>query len=158
MLPIIRRYFLYCRSSPCQRLQVFRWRRRKFLSSVVKYAFYVPKKNSFQIKIFEHNSNLAHQTTFCNCCYQKFPALTEVRKYLPYKKQFPCQSKKNSRFSTKPKRQMNAGSQNLKTTFIFCNFFTIMYTKTFLRKVHARYYQLPNEELSRVISDYFLLK
>ena len=29
-----------------------------------------------------------------------------------------------------------------------------MYTKTFLRKVHARYYQLPNEELSRAISDY----
>ena len=32
-----------------------------------------------------------------------------------------------------------------------------MYTKTFLRKVHARYYQLPNEELSRVISDYFFI-
>ena len=30
-----------------------------------------------------------------------------------------------------------------------------MYTKTFLRKVHARYYQLPNEELSREISNYF---
>ena len=29
-----------------------------------------------------------------------------------------------------------------------------MYTKNFLRKVHARYYQLPNEELSRTISDY----
>ena len=29
-----------------------------------------------------------------------------------------------------------------------------MYTKTFLRKVPSRYYQLPNEELSRVISDY----
>ena len=29
-----------------------------------------------------------------------------------------------------------------------------MYTKTFLRKVHARYYQLPNEELSRAINDY----
>ena len=29
-----------------------------------------------------------------------------------------------------------------------------MYTKTFLRKVHARYYQLPNEELSRAVSDY----
>ena len=27
-----------------------------------------------------------------------------------------------------------------------------MYTKTFLRKVHAHYYQLPNEELSRAIS------
>ena len=33
-----------------------------------------------------------------------------------------------------------------------------MYTKTFLRKVHTRYYQLSNEELSRAISDYFLLK
>ena len=29
-----------------------------------------------------------------------------------------------------------------------------MYTKTFLRKVHARYYQLPNEELSRAISNF----
>ena len=29
-----------------------------------------------------------------------------------------------------------------------------MYTKTFLRKVHTRYYQLPNEELSREISNY----
>ena len=29
-----------------------------------------------------------------------------------------------------------------------------MYTKTFLRKVHARYYQLPNEELSRAINDF----
>ena len=29
-----------------------------------------------------------------------------------------------------------------------------MYTKTFLRKVHARYYKLPNEELSKVINDY----
>ncbi len=29
-----------------------------------------------------------------------------------------------------------------------------MYTKTFLRKVHARYYQLSNEGLSRAISDY----
>ena len=29
-----------------------------------------------------------------------------------------------------------------------------MYTKTFLRKVHVRYYQLPNEELSREISNY----
>ena len=29
-----------------------------------------------------------------------------------------------------------------------------MYTKTFLRKVHARYYQLPNEELSKAINDY----
>ncbi len=29
-----------------------------------------------------------------------------------------------------------------------------MYTKTFLRKVHARYYQLPNEELSRAIRGY----
>lgn len=29
-----------------------------------------------------------------------------------------------------------------------------MYTKAFLRKVHARYYQLPNEELSQAISDY----
>ena len=29
-----------------------------------------------------------------------------------------------------------------------------MYTKTFLRKVHVRYYQLHNEELSRAISDY----
>ena len=29
-----------------------------------------------------------------------------------------------------------------------------MYTKTFLRKVHTRYYQLPNEELSKVINDY----
>ena len=29
-----------------------------------------------------------------------------------------------------------------------------MYTKTFLRKVHARYYQLSNEELSKVINDY----
>ena len=27
-----------------------------------------------------------------------------------------------------------------------------MYTKTFLRKVHARYYQLPNEKLSQVIN------
>jgi hypothetical protein len=27
-----------------------------------------------------------------------------------------------------------------------------MYTKIFLRKVHSRYYQLPNEELSRAIS------
>ena len=33
-----------------------------------------------------------------------------------------------------------------------------MYTKTFLRKVHARYYQLPNEELSRAISDYLKSK
>ena len=29
-----------------------------------------------------------------------------------------------------------------------------MYTKTFLRKVHTPYYQLPNEELSRAISRY----
>ena len=29
-----------------------------------------------------------------------------------------------------------------------------MYTKTFLRKVHTCYYQLPNEELSQAISDY----
>ena len=29
-----------------------------------------------------------------------------------------------------------------------------MYTKTFLRKVHARYYLLSNEELSKVINDY----
>ena len=29
-----------------------------------------------------------------------------------------------------------------------------MYTKTFLRKVHTRYYQLPNEELSRAISNF----
>ena len=29
-----------------------------------------------------------------------------------------------------------------------------MYTKAFLRKVHSRYYQLPNEELSKVISNY----
>ena len=29
-----------------------------------------------------------------------------------------------------------------------------MYTKTFLRKGHARYYLLPNEELSKVISNY----
>ena len=29
-----------------------------------------------------------------------------------------------------------------------------MYTKTFLRKVHTRYYQLPNEELSRAISEF----
>ena len=29
-----------------------------------------------------------------------------------------------------------------------------MYPKTFLRKVHTLYYQLPNEELSRAISDY----
>ena len=29
-----------------------------------------------------------------------------------------------------------------------------MYTKTFLRKVHARYYQLPNGELSKVINDF----
>ena len=29
-----------------------------------------------------------------------------------------------------------------------------MYTKTFLRKVHARYYQFPNEELSNVIGNY----
>ncbi len=29
-----------------------------------------------------------------------------------------------------------------------------MYTKTFLRKVHAYYYQLPNEELSKAINDY----
>ena len=29
-----------------------------------------------------------------------------------------------------------------------------MYTKTFLRKVHTRYYQLTNEELSRAISDH----
>ena len=27
-----------------------------------------------------------------------------------------------------------------------------MYTKTFLRKVHARYYQLPNEKLSQAIN------
>ena len=32
-----------------------------------------------------------------------------------------------------------------------------MYTKTFLRKVHSRYYQLPNEELSRIISNCFSL-
>ena len=32
-----------------------------------------------------------------------------------------------------------------------------MYTKTFLRKVHALYYQLPNEELSRIISNCFSL-
>ena len=30
-----------------------------------------------------------------------------------------------------------------------------MYTKTFLRKVHAHYYQLPCEELSKAINDYF---
>ena len=30
-----------------------------------------------------------------------------------------------------------------------------MYTKTFLRKVHTRYYQLPCEELSCAINDYF---
>ena len=29
-----------------------------------------------------------------------------------------------------------------------------IYTKTFLRKVHDRYYQLPNEELSRAVSRY----
>ena len=29
-----------------------------------------------------------------------------------------------------------------------------MYTKTFLRKVHPHYYQLPNEELSRAINRY----
>ena len=29
-----------------------------------------------------------------------------------------------------------------------------MYTKTFLRKVHTRYYQLSNEELSRAISNF----
>ena len=29
-----------------------------------------------------------------------------------------------------------------------------MYTKTFLRKVHIRYYQLPNEELSKALNDY----
>ena len=29
-----------------------------------------------------------------------------------------------------------------------------MYTKTFLRKVHSRYYRLPNEELSKVINDF----
>ena len=29
-----------------------------------------------------------------------------------------------------------------------------MYTKTFLRKVHTRYYQLPCEELSKTINDY----
>ena len=33
-----------------------------------------------------------------------------------------------------------------------------MYTKTFLRKVHARYYQLPNEELSRAICVYWKRK
>ena len=33
-----------------------------------------------------------------------------------------------------------------------------MYTKNFLRKVHTRYYQLPNEELSRAISDYLKKK
>lgn len=33
-----------------------------------------------------------------------------------------------------------------------------MYTKTFLRKVHARYYQLPNEELSRAIRSYLKKK
>ena len=33
-----------------------------------------------------------------------------------------------------------------------------MYTKTFLRKVHARYYQLLNEELSKVISNYLQRK
>ena len=29
-----------------------------------------------------------------------------------------------------------------------------MYSKTFLRKVHTYYYQLPNEELSKAINDY----
>ena len=29
-----------------------------------------------------------------------------------------------------------------------------MYTKNFLRKVHAHYYKLPNEELSRAVSRY----
>ena len=29
-----------------------------------------------------------------------------------------------------------------------------MYTKTFLRKVHTYYYQLPSEELSKAINDY----
>ena len=33
-----------------------------------------------------------------------------------------------------------------------------MYTKTFLRKVHARYYQLPNEELRRAINRYLKKK
>ena len=33
-----------------------------------------------------------------------------------------------------------------------------MYTKTFLRKVHARYYQLSNEELSRAISEFLKKK
>ena len=33
-----------------------------------------------------------------------------------------------------------------------------MYTKTFLRKVPSRYYQLPNEELSRAISEFLKKK
>ena len=33
-----------------------------------------------------------------------------------------------------------------------------LYTKTFLRKVHTRYYQLPNEELSRAICVYWKRK